>query len=388
MAFTRITVNAQIKNFYVTSIFALVTLALSSFSFSMAYNQIVLTEKSIYLENSFLAAAIIFLSLFFIFSLALKYPSITKFYIKTAQSDESTSTILFSILFLVAFIAIFAIVIWFKIIEIPESLFKILLISWVIYSLILLFLVKNLGIQLYIFTRIAIQKNKKDMESYNLVPGINDILLSKCPFCHVPLPWDFEKYQTPNKEFTCPACKTSFLIYKSAKVYKIRTISQIIDGINVSNKPHIDYKAIVDSTIELICVAIIWPLLTVGVVIYIINYLASMPKNIQYTSPLDISILAATLGGFALIGTFYDKAHPKIKPSLRRSGQFFLAAALFFTILFFLLQIVTSINDKSLTNIDWFVVVVTVLVTCISSFSLSSAVVDLTSIIFKLNDDS
>jgi len=78
--------------------------------------------------------------------------------------------------------------------------------------------------------------------------------------------------------------------------------------------------------------------LTVGVVIYIINTSHRCLKIFNIHHALDIFHFGGYFRGFALIGTFYDKSSSKNKTSLRRSGSILLAAALFFTILFFLLQ--------------------------------------------------
>ncbi|MGD0168060.1 MAG: hypothetical protein ABSC51_12370 [Gaiellaceae bacterium] len=143
-------------------------------------------------------------------------------------------------------------------------------------------------------------------------------------------------------------------------------------------------KKYINSTILQLFIVIIQALLIVGIMLYFINYIKSIADKTSYPSPLDLAILSATLGGFILIGAFYDKSKENIKTFLRRTGVYFLIASLTFCIEFFFLLVVGSITDNPLTLIDWVIISFTLIMMIPSSLSFTLGLTELVNIIIAL----
>jgi len=371
-------VQKGIKSFYLTALIALFCLILSAISISFVKN----FKSILYIDGSYIIISAITFVFFILFCIWLSNSSIKRISgeLITASYETWTSIIL-SVILLLAIVAGFILSINFKLIKLQQYLHPVaflLVALWAVYCIIIAAFNKDIRNQLKTVI-LTIHPNK------NVIFGTLSMLESHgCPFCEVRLPWNSQDYAQEDTEFTCPACETSFKVHKSLTGFNVKRVRPGGYHTSLASSAFIKSKSFTAFWGTSIVHEILKGLLLIGVGIYYLKYLESMVTNSNFPSPLDLAILAATLGGFVLIGTFYDKAPEKIRIALKRSAKQLLTSAILFTLEFFLLLLASSITDKVLSWSDWIIVVVTSVIMAFTAYKFTDGLMMLVEIVREL----
>ena len=101
-------------------------------------------------------------------------------------------------------------------------------------------------------------------------------------------------------------------------------------------------KPILEPMAKVLIFGIVGVIMYFAVFIYYMKYIGNFPKNAETLNlgyNFDIGILSATIGGFALIGGFFDKTPASVKKELINTSRCFLITAVFSTIFTFILPV-------------------------------------------------
>lgn len=128
-------------------------------------------------------------------------------------------------------------------------------------------------------------------------------------------------------------------------------------------------------------------LLVSAMLVYFYRYISSLVQLQLTDSPLTLSAISIALGGFILLGAFYqDKslAEEARNKELKKIAKLFLGAGVSFVITFLLLNWVHEIKSQQLTLLEWAVVYSTAFVMAAAGVCLSGGLVLLVRYIWRL----
>lgn len=136
------------------------------------------------------------------------------------------------------------------------------------------------------------------------------------------------------------------------------------------------------STLESVLFVVLYPVVAAGIIVYFVRYMGSLVTREPAHSPLELATIAAALGGLILLGAFYRENKP-LGPELKKIAKLFLGAAVSLTVLFFLFEMVASMQS-TLGLGEWLVIVVTWAAMLVAGLSLGLALVLLIGVIRQL----
>ncbi len=110
------------------------------------------------------------------------------------------------------------------------------------------------------------------------------------------------------------------------------------------------------SILESLLMAILYPVVAAGIVIYFVHYMGSLITHEPAQSPLELAGVAAALGGFILLSAFFKEGVP-LEAELRRIAKLFLGVVVSLTVLFFVFEMATTMKSPTLGLGEWSVII-------------------------------